>query len=289
MVTAMTAIPTVNYHAWRTCNMHCRFCFATYDSVSAPGWSQGLPAPEARKLISALHGAGFAKITFAGGEPTLCPWLAELLSCARELALTTGLVSNGARLEGELGGSLMPHLDWLALSVDSLSARTNRTHGRAIGSLRVMQAHALVSIATRFRRGGVKLKINTVVTRLNCDECLLPFIRLVRPERWKIMRILPIAGENSAGYADLCISQDQFRNYLRLNMPPPESTALVVEDNDDMTDSYVMVDPWGRFIDNGSGRYRVSRRILDVGVAAALSDVSYDLAKFERRGGLYEW
>jgi radical S-adenosyl methionine domain-containing protein 2 len=56
-----------------------------------------------------------------------------------------------------------------------------------------------------------------------------------------------------------------------------------------MTDSYVMVDPLGRFISNTDGSYRTSQPILQVGIASALSDVSYDRAKFEARGGLYDW
>jgi radical S-adenosyl methionine domain-containing protein 2 len=69
MTVAIAEIPSVNYHLWRTCNMRCRFCFATYDSILPSSWRQGLSCTEASSLISMLGEAGFTKITFAGASP----------------------------------------------------------------------------------------------------------------------------------------------------------------------------------------------------------------------------
>jgi hypothetical protein len=51
---------------------------------------------------------------------------------------------------------------------------------------------------------------------------------------------------------------------------------LVSEDNDEMTGSYLMIDPLGRFFwrDGGDG-YRYSAPILEVGAAAALNAVRH--------------
>lgn len=46
---------------------------------------------------------GFRTINFAGGEPTLCPWLPDLLRRAKELNLTTAIVTNGI---------LLPRIGW---------------------------------------------------------------------------------------------------------------------------------------------------------------------------------
>jgi radical S-adenosyl methionine domain-containing protein 2 len=209
---------------------------------------------------------------------------------AKELGLTTALVSNGARLAGGLAPQLAPHLDWLALSVDSVSADVNRAHGRALGGSRVVDGSTLVAIGDLFRRAQVRLKINTVVTRLNINETLLPLIAQISPERWKIMRVLEIEGENTEYYNELSVTEDEFRAYVLRSSPSSlNGTAFIVENNNDMTDSYVMVDPLGRFISNTDGSYRTSQPILQVGIASALSDVSYDRAKFEARGGLYDW
>jgi hypothetical protein len=63
----------------------------------------------------------------------------------------------------------------------------------------------------------------------------------------------------------------------------------VVEANDAMRGSYVMVGPLGRFIGNSSGAHVYSRPILEVGVQAALSEVDWSPRKFAERGGTYDW
>lgn len=50
---------------------------------------------------------------------------------------------------------------------------------------------------------------------------------------------------------------------------------LCVEDNSEMVESYVMIDPLGRFFQSvfGQSSYRYSRPILEVGVERAFSTV----------------
>ena len=48
------------------------------------------------RVTEALAEAGFAKINFAGGEPTLCPWLSTLVHRAKALSMSTSVVTNGA-------------------------------------------------------------------------------------------------------------------------------------------------------------------------------------------------
>lgn len=282
-------IEAVNYHIWRSCNMKCKFCFATYDSILPSSFANGLPLADAKLLVEALQLSGFRKLTFAGGEPTLCPWLIEVVAYAREVGLKTALVSNGSRMTCELIEALAPNLDWVALSIDSCSRHVNVAQGRAVGGRKPMSTDTLVDIAEQFRRRGVRLKINTVVTRLNADEILVPVVERVRPERWKIMRVLEIAGENDHFMKLLTVSDEGFRNFVRRNSGIPPGTRQIVEDNNDMIASYVMVDPGGRFIDNNLNAYSVSAPILAVGVEAALRDVSLSRKAFEERGGSYDW
>jgi radical S-adenosyl methionine domain-containing protein 2 len=115
---AGTMPPTVNYHLWAACNMRCRFCFAPFQDVIDDVLPRGhLPREESVQLVRVLA-SRFAKVTFVGGEPTLCPWLPELVRTAKELGATTMLVTNGTRLERVIG-ELQGVLDWVALSIDS--------------------------------------------------------------------------------------------------------------------------------------------------------------------------
>ena len=66
-----------------------------------------------------LADAGATKITFVGGEPTLCPYLGELLEAAKIAGLTTCIVSNGTGLSEEFLETWHHCIDWIGLSIDA--------------------------------------------------------------------------------------------------------------------------------------------------------------------------
>ena len=75
-----TKIPSVNYHLWRPCNMRCGFCFATFQGIDSYILPKGhIGREDCLKVVESLALSGFRKINFAGGEPTLCPWLPDLV------------------------------------------------------------------------------------------------------------------------------------------------------------------------------------------------------------------
>ena len=61
----------------------------------------------------------------------------------------------------------------------------------------------------------------------------------------------------------------------------------VVENNDIMRGSYVMIDPLGRFFDNTRGRHIYSDPILEVGIEEAFRQITFEQPKFFLRGGMY--
>lgn len=275
----MTPI-AINYHLTRPCNAHCRFCFATFRDVEGQ-----IRLDQARALLDLLRAAGGEKLTFAGGEPTLHPGLGDLLDHAKALGFVTCVVTNGFRI-GRLLDGHAEALDWVGFSIDSSDEAVQATLGRGRGD-HVAQA---VVLADRCRAAGVRVKLNSVVTALTWWEDMSALVRLMRPERWKVFQVLPIAGQNDGTVEDLLISDEQFQAFVqRHSHLAAEGLAPVVEDNDAMRGSYVMVDPLGRFFGNATGRHVYSEPILEVGVDAALAQVGFVPAKFEARGGRYAW
>lgn len=283
-------IPSVNFHLWQPCNMRCKFCYATFQDVKRSILPKGhLPKEQATEVVQRLAEHGFQKITFAGGEPTLCPWLVELIATAKCAGLTTMIVTNGSRLNDGYLEALRPHLDWIALSIDSLNAATNQGIGRAEpgrGSITREDYHALVE---RVKAHGFKLKVNTVVNRLNWQEDMSAFISYVRPERWKVLQALPIAGQNDAHIDAMVVTADQFQAFVARHQQLAQVTSIVPESNELILGSYVMVDPAGRFFDDALGTHTYSPPILEVGVSAALEAMRYDRLKFNERGGYWAW
>ena len=270
--------------------MRCRFCFATFQDLGQDVLPKGhLSREGCLAVVDALASAGFDKVNFAGGEPTLCPWLPDLIQRAKQLALTTSIVTNGSRITpawlDRVGGAL----DWSALSIDTVDPQKLEETGRTTRS-GPMSEDDYLNVIDTLKERGVRVKINTVVTRSNCDEDLTGFIARARPERWKLLQVLPVTGQNDGLVDDQVVTVEQFDAYVDRNRRVEDTgVAVVPEDNELMTGSYVMVDPAGRFFDNTAGAHIYSRSINDVGVEAALRDVSVDPARFRSRGGLYAW
>ncbi len=282
--------PTVNFHLWEPCNMRCGFCFATFQDVKRDVLPKGHMERDACvETVDLLARAGFAKINFAGGEPTLCPWLLDLVQAAKRRGLATSIVTNGSRITDEWLAAFAGSLDWVALSVDTVDPDKLRLTGRALNGKPISEEDYL-SKADAIVESGIRLKINTVVTAQTWEEDFSGFIRRARPERWKILQVLPVAGQNDDCVGDYTISRDRFDRYVARNrVVERDGITVVPECNEMMTGSYVMVDPAGRFFDNVGGEHAYSRPILEVGVEAARSDVTVDARRFAERGGIYEW
>lgn len=270
----------VNWHLYRPCNLKCRFCFATFRDVKGR-----LPLEASLRLLAALREAGTEKLNFAGGEPTMHPEIGALVAEARRLGFTVSIITNGFRL-GRLLDDQASDLDWVGLSVDSADEGVQAALGRGDGT----HAARSLALAGRVRRAGLRLKLNTVVTALNWREDMRPYVRLFRPDRWKAFQVLPVEGQNDGAVDDLLISSAEFAAWVgRHRGLDAEGLGPVVEDNDAMTGSYLMVDPIGRVYGNSTGRHVYSAPILEVGIAAAARQVGFDIGRLIDRGGLYRW
>ncbi len=288
MLPVRDGVTTVNYHLWKPCNMGCGYCFATFEETPTPLRARSLYRDDSIELTRLLCGAGFLKINFAGGEPTLCPWISDSIRMAKSHRLTTSIVTNGSRVTAKWLDDLDGCLDILALSVDSVDSATQRSIGRVVAD-DPMSADDYLSVCSEVRKRGIRLKVNTVVSRFNKDEDFRPFIISAGPERWKIFQALPVQYQNDARIDEFTITVDDFERYVQRNSSVREIGVKVVpESNDLMTGSYIMVDPLGRFYDNVNGRHTYSHPILQVGVEDALSNVSVSPDRFEERGGNYE-
>ena len=285
-------IPSVNFHLWEPCNMRCGFCFATFQDVKQEmNLPRGhLPKEKCLTVVDRLADAGFEKINFAGGEPTLCPWLSNLIGRAKEHGMTTSIVTNGSRITGEWLNSLDGILDWIALSIDTVDSEKLIRTGRAVYGNNPITKEEYLRLVREIKRYGIRLKINTVVTSKTWEEDFTGFMRLAKPARWKIFQVLRIKGQNDAQIAKSEVTSEQFAAYIRRNRSvEDEGIKVAPESNELMTESYVMIDPAGRFFDNAQGAYSYSRPILEVGVADALNQVSIDPERFDDRGGEYDW
>jgi radical S-adenosyl methionine domain-containing protein 2 len=283
-------IETVNFHIWQPCNMSCAFCFDRFVDVRRTVLPKGhLPRADALTVMELLAAAGFQKVTFAGGEPLLCPWLFALIDTAKRRGMTTSVVTNGSLLSRDVLQGLRGVLDWLVLSIDSDREDILRSTGRSTSG-HALTPQRYLTLCEEARAAGMRLKINTVVHRANWAEDMSDFVIAARPDRWKLMQVLEIAGQNSHAVGGLLIGDAQFDAFVdRHRWVEGHGIAIVAERNHDMIGSYAMVDPAGRFFDNTHGRYHYSSPILACGVRAAIAQVTISRERFLARGGCYPW
>lgn len=281
--------PSVNYHLWQPCNMRCRGCFARFEDVRADVLPRGHLPRDASLALASTLGRRFSKVTFAGGEPTLAPWLPDLISAAKQAGTTTMLVTNASRLDGSYLARLSGSLDWLTMSIDSSIPDVQAALGRTTRKGPI-PSERYVELAHNARAVGIRVKVNTVVGTLNAAEDMSKFIRALAPERWKVLQVLPVAGQNDGEVEPLLIDAAAFAGFVaRHACLDAEGIPVVPEDNEAMTGSYAMIDPAGRFFDNTAGRHTYSRPILDVGLDKAWADIRFHLDRFSDRGGVYRW
>jgi radical S-adenosyl methionine domain-containing protein 2 len=268
----------MNWHLMPNCNYQCVFCFQTFEGKHR--WIKDIDA--AIKILKKIADSGIYKITFSGGEPFLHPKIDMLIGESKRLGLTTSVVTNGFLLDSERLKQLAGYLDILAISIDSQSEDTEKHMGRGNGT-HVFRAK---EIALAAKVNGIRLKINSVVTRHNVNECMAELIEELRPERWKIFQFLPIQGEAGFDNGSVKITAAEFDEYVTRNRAKT-SVKVVAEANDDMLGSYLMLDPEGYVLRNNEGRYESVAHILEDDLGTILSASGFDIHKFVGRDGDY--
>jgi radical S-adenosyl methionine domain-containing protein 2 len=272
----------ISWHMWPDCNFSCDYCYATFRDIPST-----LSEEDCIKVLELMAESGTQKVTFVGGEPTLCPFLHKLIRRAKELGMVTMLVTNGTRLRNPSVKEMIPNLDWISISIDASDPQINAELGR--GSP-LFHEYCLDIFEELSKHKHLRLKINTVVTQLNKDDDMKGLIRRLNPERWKVFQVLPIGGQNDGKVERLLITADEFSAYVERHQElHAEGLGPIHEDNEAMTGTYLMMDALGRFFSNKTGSHVYTDSILDAGMDTALIQLGWDVEGFVARQGIYEW
>ena len=283
--------PAVNWHFWPWCNYGCTFCFATFPDIQH---ADRLKEEDAVRVPRLLAEEGAEKITFVGGEPTLCPFLGKLLMAAKDAGLTTCIVSNGTGISEEFLDEWNHLIDWVGLSIDASNDQIHSRIGRGLKrDLNVGHSHHLEQakqVWENCRNRGIRMKLNTVVCKENLHDDMTGLVLELRPERWKVFEVLPVKGQNDGVVDGLLLGEGEFETWLnRHSWVAEKGVQFVPESNDLMRGSYAMMDALGRFYTNVNGGHEYGPSILEMGVKEAWEQNHFLEERFNERGGLYEW
>ena len=285
---------SVNFHLNKECNARCKYCFAGFPNVTR---ENRLTEVERGELIDLLVDRGVGKINFAGGEPTLVKNLGDLckhIKVRSRGGCAVSIVSNGHRLQRLIEGAAQ-WINWVALSLDSGDDRVNVAIGRTRD--KIPYVDKMLKLGDMLRNRDIGIKCNTVVSRFNVTEDMSEVIRQLNPERWKLFQVLPVSGENDGTIADHEISEEEFEEFVgrHQSLLSDMGVEIVPEDNTHMADSYLMIDPEGRFYwhapqnREGWNTKLYSDPILKVGLEEALKQVRFSEDRYHARGARYGW
>lgn len=277
-----------NWHVTEKCNYSCKYCFAHWTHQKEIWRDKNiihqmlLEMKEAENSLTHLpfeqksHKLA-TRINFAGGEPLLLGnSLIDFAQKAQEIGLKTSMISNGSLLLKFK--EISRYMNMIGISVDSLCSDTNYQIGRHSknGSTLTQDKLSNIVIALRKENPDVDIKFNIVVNQYNYQETLVQKLLKLSPEKIKIFRQLPF-GKNQFG-----ISDEMFDYFLTQNYQSHEN--IYVEGNEGMTHSYLMIDPFGRFFQNGNNYdYSYSEPIHKVGFSKALNSIAFDAEEYFNR------
>lgn len=269
---------TASFHIVKPCNMACKFCYATFEDMRI---TSQLSKEDAFKILDKLKSAGLQKITFAGGEPLLYKWIYEVIVYSKEIGLTTSIITNGSLLTDELLTNFQGKLDWIGISVDSLNQTTNKLIGRTY-----KDKINYLDLSLKIKEFGFRLKVNTVVNSFNWYSDLNGFIDDVKPDRWKVFQALRVEGQNEKQFNEIKVTDEQFKIYTENHKG---QKSIVIENNESMTGSYLLIDPQGRLFENSKGKHTYSSPLQNTDLETCLSEINLNREMFIKRGGLYKW
>lgn len=281
----------INYHITEVCNYSCKFCYAKWDRPNEIH-TQGNDAElmleklaryffnETDNKVKSVFPYKSVRINFAGGEPLILKnRFTQLITKAKELGFNLSLITNGSYLNKTFIDSYGALFSMIGISFDSQFKDARENIGRLDHKGNSFNETDLINTVDRLRmvNPSIIVKINTVVNSLNYQESFIDLMTVVKPEKWKVFQVLPVLNDH------LLVTNQQFAIFVEQHAQL--SSFMVVEDNEAMTNSYLMINPQGRFYQNSHSQqgYQYGELILDVSVEQALKVCDIDWTVFNSR------
>lgn len=284
----------INYHVTEACNYGCKYCYARWKKASDNEIHRDM-----KKTIDLFSNLKVffnhennenplsrylkwenIRLNFAGGEPFFIgKRFYELIEIAKDFGFKISIITNGSLINDEFISSCGPKLSMIGMSIDSGCHHVMTEIGRCNRRFETLDFE-YVSRNIKLLKSlneAIKIKVNTVVNSLNWQENMGNIIDEISPDKWKILQVLPILDD------ELSISDEQFEFFVKMH--EAYKTVIVAENNTDMTDSYIMINPQGMFYQNtnSNGGYIYSSNILKTGIKKAFNEINFNPQRFASR------
>ena len=277
---------TINWHITEACNFKCGYCFAKWEKPCKKELLHcqdkvNLLLDEIMKLTSYFDQFTQIRLNLVGGETFLYKeQVFYIMEQAKLRQMRLSAITNGSQFDVEMNAIIANYLDSLGISMDSVNRITNLQIGRQMKNTAINSQLLIENIQMiKKLNPQINLKVNTVVNKFNHKEYLGDFIDQVNPDKWKIFKVLPIMKESES----FIINDEEFQGFIERHQAYQK--IIFSENNDEMTHSYLMIDPLGRFFQNQTEQlgYQYSQPIIENGIESAISQIQFDIIKFSSR------
>lgn len=217
------------------CNENCGYC-SKFTHLPV------ITNAEYKRILEILEQYGTKHITFGGGEPFLTERFDDIVRMAKQKGIHLKVVTNGDYLLEH--GEILPLLDEITLSLDSVDRQVNEKLGRGADHYSHIQ-----QVLTYFKENRVEanININTVATRYNLDyiQAMIPFIKRAKIHAWRILRFSPLRGRAARNKAEFAISDNDFEQ-LKMDLKSQDvGCPYRLVDYDGMSQNYLLIAPDG--------------------------------------------
>jgi len=279
----------INFHLTEKCNYKCKYCFAKFHN----NFELGLV--EWKKVVDIVYeyfirnGVINGRINLAGGEPLMVSYLDELIAYINDYGIKVSIITNASLLTKQRIDKWINKVDILGISIDSLNSEVNYLIGRNAGS-KTIDIKELIEIIKYAKKKGINIKVNTVVSKLNIKEDLLPLYKSVEFDRIKILQVR-INQNCNYNAKELEITQEEFEAYFKKYN---DIENIIIESEKEMEGSYVIVDPRGNLISNKNNCYLKIGSLLNEEIESLIVRAELDYNTYLKRyknhqGGNYEF
>ena len=227
----------VNYHYLDHCDMACKHCFGKMNHMAFN---------EKQVLSTFLSLCKATKsINLAGGEIFLhIDLLERLTEIAMNYRVNLSLITNGEVLLENLNNpvveKIIRRVKMIGVSIDSFNKSSNNQTGR-VGKQLVLSTNKMVKLRKLCHLYGTILKINTVVSQYNIDECMSAKIEKISPNIWKVIQV-------HSSDKNTSVTNEAFEAFLKNNKV---SCKTKIEYNSNIQKSYVMFNAEGSLYYDG--------------------------------------
>jgi len=268
----------INFHLTETCNYICTYCFAKFNN------SKELKLEEWISLVDKVYdyfqenNIKEGRINLAGGEPLLLGYLDKLIDYIYSKKIKVSIISNGSLLTANQIDAWSGKVDTLGISIDSVNDETNRMIGRHSKS-KTLDLNKTISLLEYAKSKHIRVKINTVVSKLNLNENLNILYERFPFDRIKLLqiRINKNCNESSMNHS---ITFEEFNHYCSKVNP---YQTLIVESEQDIECAYIVIDPQGYLVTNKNGEHQKVGQVIKHSLQDLILQAGINYKTFSKR------